>query len=74
MNELGKAILGLGLLLVLIGAVILFAGRTGFPLGRLPGDFAYRGKRTTVYFPLGTSILISVLLTVLLYFLSRSRR
>jgi hypothetical protein len=40
MNELGKALLGLGLLLAVIGAVLLIAGRTGMPLGRLPGDFA----------------------------------
>lgn len=74
MNELGKALLGLGLLLALIGALVLLAGRTGFPLGRLPGDFAYRGKRVTFYFPLGTSILVSILLTLLLYLLSRFRR
>jgi Protein of unknown function (DUF2905) len=74
MNELGKALLGLGLLLALIGAAVLIAGRIGLPLGRLPGDFAYRGRRVSVYFPLGTSILISVLLTVLCYFISRFRR
>jgi hypothetical protein len=74
MNELGKALLGLGLLLALIGALVLIAGRVGLPLGRLPGDFAYRGRRVSVYFPLGTSILISVLLTVLFYLISRFRR
>ncbi|HEY1648160.1 MAG TPA: DUF2905 domain-containing protein [Terracidiphilus sp.] len=74
MNELGKALLGLGLLLALIGALVLIAGRVGLPLGRLPGDFAYRGRRVSVYFPLGTSILISVLLTALFYLISRFRR
>jgi hypothetical protein len=44
------------------------------PLGRLPGDFAYTGKNASFYFPLGTCILISVVLTALLYLLSRFRR
>ena len=74
MNELGKALLGLGLLLVLIGVVVLIAGRIGLPLGRLPGDFAYRGKRISIFFPLGTSIVISVALSLLFYLLARFRR
>lgn len=74
MNELGKVILGLGLLLVVVGSLVLLAGRMGFPLGRLPGDFLYRGRRVSVFFPLGTSILISVILSALLYLISRFRR
>ena len=74
MNELGKTLLGLGLLLMVLGALALIAGRIGLPLGRLPGDFAYRGKRVSFFFPLGTSILISVLLSLILYFISRFRR
>ena len=74
MNELGKAFLGLGLLLAAIGAVLLLAGRFGLPLGRLPGDFAYRGKNVSFYFPLGTSILISIVLSVLFYLFSHLRR
>jgi len=71
MHEIGKVLVGLGLLLVAVGALILFAGRVGLPLGRLPGDFAYRGKNVSFYFPLGTSILISVVLSVIFYLLSR---
>jgi hypothetical protein len=74
MNEIGKALLGLGLLIALVGAVVLIAGRVGLPLGRLPGDFAYRGKRIAVFFPLGTSLLISVGLTLLVNLISRFRR
>jgi len=74
MNELGKMLLAIGLLIALVGAVMLIAGRIGLPLGRLPGDFAYRGKRVTFFFPLGTSILFSVVLTILVYLLARSRR
>jgi len=74
MNELGKALFGLGLLLALVGALLMLAGRFGFPAGRLPGDFAYRGKNVSFYFPLGTSILISIVLSVLFYLLSHLRR
>jgi Protein of unknown function (DUF2905) len=74
LNELGKAILGLGLLLVLIGVVLLFAGRIGLPLGRLPGDVVYKGKRVTVFFPIVTCILISLVASVVVYLLSRFHR
>ena len=74
MIEIGKALLGLGLLLVVIGAMLLIAARLGLPLGRLPGDFIYRGKNISLFVPLGTSILISVVLSILLYFVSRFRR
>jgi hypothetical protein len=74
MHELGKALVGLGLLIVLIGVLLLAVARIGLPLGRLPGDFAFRGKNVSVYFPLGTSILLSVALSVLLYLISRFRR
>jgi Protein of unknown function (DUF2905) len=74
MNDLGKATLSLGLLLVVIGAVLLIAGRFGLPLSRLPGDFTYRGKNLSIFLPLGTSILISVVLSAIFYLLSRFRR
>ncbi len=71
MQDLGKMLLGLGLLLAVIGAAILLAARVGLPLGRLPGDISYKGKNVTFYFPLGTSILISIVLSAILYFVSR---
>ncbi|MGA2754302.1 MAG: DUF2905 domain-containing protein [Terracidiphilus sp.] len=74
MQDLGKMLLGLGLLLALIGAVILAAARFGLPLGRLPGDISYKGKNVSFYFPLGTSIVISVVLSAILYLISRLRR
>ena len=74
MNELGKTLLGLGLLLALIGALVLLAARVGLPLGRLPGDISYKGKNFSVYLPFGTSILISIVLSVILYLFSRFRR
>lgn len=74
MAELGKALVGLGILLVIVGAGLLLAARFGVPLGRLPGDISYRGKNVSVFFPLGTSILLSVVLSVILYLISRFRR
>jgi len=74
MSELGKALIVLGGLLVIIGLVLTFAGRTSLPLGRLPGDIIYRGKNTTFYFPLATSILLSVALSLLFYLLGKWRR
>jgi len=74
MAELGKALLGLGILLVIVGAALLFAGRFGVPLGRLPGDISYRGKNVSLFFPLGTSILVSVVLSVIFYLISLFRR
>jgi len=72
--ELGKVLVLLGALLVVAGVVVVLLGRTHFPVGRLPGDFLYRGKNTTVYFPLATSVVVSVVLSVVLYLVSRWRR
>ncbi len=74
MNDLGRLLIGLGFVLLIAGGLLLLLGRTGIPLGKLPGDISYRGKNMSVYFPLGTSILLSVLLSVVFYFLSRFRR
>jgi Protein of unknown function (DUF2905) len=74
MFELGKALLALGLLIVLIGALLMLAARFGLPLGRLPGDFAYRGKHVSVFIPIGTCILISVVLSAIFYLISRFHR
>ena len=74
MNDLGRLLIGLGLVLLIAGGLLLLLGRTGIPLGRLPGDISYRGKNLGVYFPLGTSILLSILLSLVFYLLSRFRR
>ena len=74
MNDLGRMLIGLGLVLLVAGGLLLLLGRTGIPLGRLPGDISYRGKNLSVYFPLGTSILLSIVLSLVFYLLSRFRR
>ena len=73
MFENGKAILVLGLIAVLIGGGIMLAALR-VPLGRLPGDVAYRGKHVSIFLPLGTSILISIVLSLVFYLLSRFHR
>ncbi len=73
-TDLGKLLIFLGGMIVLVGLGLVLAGRANFPLGRLPGDFVYRGKNTTVYFPLGTSIVISVVLSGLMYVVGRLRK
>ena len=70
---MGKVLIGIGLLLVLAGLVVVGLERTGVPLGRLPGDLSYRGKNVTVFAPLGTSLLLSALLTLVLWLISRMR-
>ena len=64
----------LGVALVVIGGIVMLLGRTGLPLGRLPGDLLYRGKNTTFYFPLASSILISVVLSIILFLIGRMKR
>jgi hypothetical protein len=72
--EIGRWLIAVGVALVVIGGLILLLGRTGFPLGRLPGDILYRGKNTTFYFPLASSILISVVLSLVLFLIGRLKR
>ena len=74
MSELGKALVVLGVVLVVAGLVVIFLGRMNLPLGRLPGDIVYRGKRTTFYFPLATSVVVSVVLSILMYLVGRWKR
>ncbi|MGC2696200.1 MAG: DUF2905 domain-containing protein [Candidatus Angelobacter sp.] len=74
MTDLGKLLLLLGGVIVVVGAVLLLAGRFNLPLGRLPGDVVYRGKNTVFYFPLATSILISVVLSLVFWLLGRGHR
>ncbi len=66
-------LLGLGLVIVAAGLILLLLGKTNLPIGRLPGDILYRGKHTTFYFPLATSIVMSVVLSLVLYLVGRIR-
>jgi hypothetical protein len=74
MNDFGRMLVGLGLLLLTLGGLTLLLGKIGLPFGRLPGDIVYRGKNTSFYFPLASSILLSIVLSLVFYLLSRFRR
>jgi len=73
MGDLGRVLILVGGLLLIVGLIFVFAGKLNLPVGRLPGDIVYRGKNTTFYFPLMTSILLSVILSLVLYFVNRMR-
>jgi DUF2905 family protein len=72
-GDLGRMLVFVGGLLLVIGVVLIFAGKMHLPIGRLPGDIVYRGKHTTFYFPLVTCLLLSVILSLVLYFVNRMR-
>jgi hypothetical protein len=73
-RELGRTLLILGALLLVVGALFLFGGSMPFRLGRLPGDLVHKGEHTTFYFPIMSSIVLSVGLSLLFWLLSRLRR
>ncbi|HET9839109.1 MAG TPA: DUF2905 domain-containing protein [Candidatus Angelobacter sp.] len=73
MTDLGKLLLLVGGVIVLVGAALLLAGKLHLPLGRLPGDIVYRGKHSVFYFPIVTCILISVVLSLILWLFGRHR-
>jgi uncharacterized protein HemY len=70
MGDLAKTLIYLGLILVVVGVVVALAGKLPW-LGHLPGDIYIQRERFTFYFPLATGILISVIITLVLYFLRR---
>jgi hypothetical protein len=73
-TDLGKMLVLLGGAVAVVGLALILLGRTNLPMGRLPGDIVYRGKNTIFYFPLATSVVISVVLSVLMYFIGKLRK
>ncbi len=69
MQGAGKALLVVGAVILVMGGVLVLAGRLG--LGHLPGDLVLRGRRLTIFVPLATSLLLSLLATLVLWLLSR---
>jgi uncharacterized protein HemY len=74
MPGLARLLILAGLLLVAAGVVVAVLTRFNLPLGRLPGDVSFRGRNWSVYFPLATSVILSVVLSLLLWLVSRFRR
>jgi uncharacterized membrane protein HdeD (DUF308 family) len=74
MSDLGKMLVGFGVLLVIVGVILMLAGTfsgRGSWIGRLPGDIHVQRGNWTFYFPLATSLLLSLLLTLVFSFLNR---
>jgi len=70
MQYIGKSLIILGIMIIAIGGLLLLSGK--FPwIGRLPGDIVIQKKNFTFYFPLATSILLSLLLTLVFWLLRR---
>ena len=69
-NDLGKSLIVVGLLIVVVGVVLLLAGRVPW-LGRLPGDIYVQRGNWSFYFPVVTSLVVSVLLTLLFWLFGR---
>ena len=74
LRELGRALAIFGGIAVVAGAFLFFSGRLPLRLGRLPGDVVHRGEHTTFYFPIVTSLLLSVGLSLVFWLFSHFRR
>jgi hypothetical protein len=73
MAPMGRTLVILGIFITLFGVVLLAADKLHLPLGHLPGDIAHHGKNVSVYFPLGTCLLLSLIVSVVLYVSGRFR-
>jgi hypothetical protein len=69
--NLGRLLIVAGLALAALGVIVLLITRLNIPLGRLPGDIVYRGRNTTFYFPWVTCLVVSLVLTVILWLVNR---
>ncbi|HXG32420.1 MAG TPA: DUF2905 domain-containing protein [Bryobacteraceae bacterium] len=69
--NIGKTLIFLGAILILIGLLVTVGERLPLRIGRLPGDIVIRGKNSVFYFPLATCVLLSVVLSLILWLFSR---
>ena len=69
--SLGRMLIVLGLLVAALGVLISFGEKLPVRLGRLPGDIIIRGKHSVFYFPLVTCLLISVVLSLIMWLVNR---
>ena len=68
---MGRALIAIGIVLVVLGLLLTFGQKLPIRLGRLPGDIVIRGKNTTFYFPLVTGLVLSVLLSFTMWLFGR---
>ena len=71
--DIGRVLIVVGAAILLIGVVVVLGSKVGLPLGRLPGDITYHGKNSVIYFPIVTSIVVSILLTLILWVVGKFR-
>jgi hypothetical protein len=69
-QPLGKILIIIGLFIIILGILFLFAGRIPW-IGRLPGDIVIERTNINIYIPITTSIILSILLTIIFWFLSK---
>ena len=69
--HIGRFLVVAGLALVALGLLFILFERLNLPIGRLPGDIVWRGRNTTVYFPIVTCVLLSLLGTLILWLFNR---
>lgn len=74
LRELGRMMLVVGIVLVVIGGLLAFGAKLPFRFGRLPGDIVWQGKNTSFYFPIVTCILLSVVLSAVLWVIGQLRK
>ena len=74
MSDIGRILIVLGLVLVVAGGILLALGRFHIPIGWLPGDFSWQGRGWSVSFPLATSILLSIVLSLIFWLIGRFHR
>jgi ribose/xylose/arabinose/galactoside ABC-type transport system permease subunit len=71
-NHIAKLLITVGIMIAVLGALLFLFRNSGIPfLGKLPGDIVIQKKNFTFYFPVATSILVSIILSLVFYFLSR---
>lgn len=70
MTELAKIIIILGIVLIIAGLIMLFIQKSPF-LGKLPGDIIIKKENFTFYFPLATSVIISIIVSLILYLIGK---
>ena len=71
MAEMGKSIIFIGIVIIIIGVILLFNDKLPFNLGKLPGDITYKKENFSFYFPITTSIIVSIVLSLLFYIFSK---
>jgi len=71
MESLARTLMVAGIIIFIIGGGVYLAAKYGIPLGRLPGDIRIEGENGSFYFPITSSILVSVILTIIFNIISR---